>query len=238
MKSPILSMILLTCLISCSYAKELKIKDDFSLKVREPSDLTYDGNNDSFWTVSDENATLYEISNKGKILDKIKIDAYDLEAIALSEDGTFYVLDEYYKELIILNSGGEEENRIKLDIPSAPNNGPEGICLDEEHSIIYILNEKNPGLLQSYDYEGNKLKEYLLDFAPDYSGICYDSSRDGFWIVSDEARRLYFATLENAVEAEYKLDISNPEGVALNKKGHIYIVSDGEETLYRMEDPE
>ncbi|OQY34436.1 MAG: hypothetical protein B6241_04875 [Spirochaetaceae bacterium 4572_59] len=235
MKARILNIILLISLVSCSNAEELKIKKDYSLKVREPSGLTYDQSSDSFWTVSDESSTLYNISSKGKVLDKIEIDAYDLEGIAVSSDRDFYVVDEFYKELIILDSQGEEQKRVKLDIQSPENNGPEGICLNEGNSRIILVNEKNPGLLQIYDYQGNKEREFLLDFAPDYSGITYDKGRNAFWILSDEAKTLYLVNMEEGVQARYQLDIPDPEGIAVDKKGRLYIVSDSQDKLYQME---
>lgn len=68
-----------------------------------------------------------------------------------------------------------------------------------------------------------------------YSGICYDDSRDGFWIVSDESEKLYLWDLTNGVREKYPLHLVKAEGIVfIAETSTIYIVSDSEQKLYKF----
>jgi len=69
-------LILLThCEVNEEHPKTVKLKllSKFELEIAEPSGLTFDKANNTLWTVSDENSTIYEISLEGKILNYFTI---------------------------------------------------------------------------------------------------------------------------------------------------------------------
>ena len=77
----------------------------------------------------------------------------------------------------------------------------------------------------------------------DFSDLCYDQSRDCFWIISDEAKRLFLydwkrnkviqsAKLGYGKDGEYQ-EIEKAEGVAIDPDtNRLYVVSDEEARLY------
>jgi uncharacterized protein YjiK len=77
----------------------------------------------------------------------------------------------------------------------------------------------------------------------DFSDLCYDPSRDRFWIISDKAKRLFLydwkgdavvqsATLGYGKDGEYR-EIEKAEGVAIDTDtNRLYVVSDEETRLY------
>jgi uncharacterized protein YjiK len=79
----------------------------------------------------------------------------------------------------------------------------------------------------------NISKELSLNFAQDYSGLCFNSANGNFMIVSDESQQLIEWNLDEGVIHTYSLDIEKAEGVdydpAINR---VYIVCDSEQRLY------
>ena len=100
---------------------------------------------------------------------------------------------------------------------------------------FYLLKEKNPGFFIEVSPEFTILSETEITFADDFSGICYDSTRDGFWIVSDESEMLYLWDLTNGVREQFSLNFPKAEGVVFIAETNIfYIVSDSEQKLYKF----
>jgi uncharacterized protein YjiK len=120
----------------------------------------------------------------------------------------------------------------RLELEGESNNGLEGICLDGE-GLLYTLNEKKPGLFIELDADLSIQRRERLRFAGDYSGLDWDSTRNAFWIASDEDRALYLWNREEGVIGRYGLPFPGAEGVAVNEtSGRIYVVSDPEAMLY------
>jgi uncharacterized protein YjiK len=133
------------------------------------------------------------------------------------------------------------------------NNGLEGVAYDPLRSELLLLKEARPGLLIAVDDglerivavdQFNKASGFRDDAVDteqlDFSGICFDSQRDLFWIVSDRARRVWaFDRRRGRVLfsfpltlAEENREIRKPEGVALDVDGkRLYVVSDMDATL-------
>lgn len=141
-------------------------------------------------------------------------------------------------------------------LDDAENSGLEGITYSPIHDAFFVLKQKNPGLLikVSGDLE-RVLKVWALDlgdscgrrFDIDYSGISFDShqcrtkGRCNFWLISDQARKIYLVDLSEPrvsqisvigmsnVVTEHKLDFRCAEGVASDPDaGVLYVVVDGE----------
>ncbi len=118
-----LSVFLFTVLlaISCKNKKEETVKTlNFSISekipVPEPSgiDLSYDEK--GFWIVSDENSKVYLIDSWGKEVKSFKVNGEDLEGITLIDDSTLAVVLERTREVVILDTSGNELKRTALDL--------------------------------------------------------------------------------------------------------------------------
>jgi uncharacterized protein YjiK len=208
------------------------------LDVPEPSGLVVSADGKFMWTVSDDNNTIYAISFEGKVLRSVKLKGsnLDLEGVAVVDDMTLAVIYERLRTVALVNFDGEIIKSAKLDLSGDENSGLEGIAFDKKLKKFYILNEKKPGLLLELDNELRIQKQRKLEFASDYSAIDFDDSINVLWILSDEDKTLFKCTTNGDVKASYKLDIEQPEGVALDRKnGKIYIVSDPAGKLYCFE---
>lgn len=234
-------LLLFSSFILCAcYAKELKPEKIFKIPVREPSGLAFIKSENCFLTVSDEYPVIYKLNMKGEITGEIKVDANDLEGIAVSDDGSIFVVDEAGREVIHLDRTGNEIMRFSVDadtdddVKSPVNNGPEGICIDSDNLFIYIVNEKNPGKILVYDFTGRKTAEYDPDFADDYSGICYDSKNKNFLVLSDEDKSVSRWDPDKGILETHHIAVVNPEGIVVVNNGNFYIVSDRKSRLYKF----
>jgi len=236
----IVAVVSVLILLSCS-TTEAKYKDEnpelvaaISLNIPEPSGLTFQADENVLWTLSDNTGKIYKLETDGTLLQTFDVGGEDLEGIVFDEtDGTLWVVEEGNRKLIHLSPNGDflEEYQIPLAGPS--NNGLEGICFDAAHRI-HLLNEKNPGLMIDLDADLNITNQINLNFAADYSGICFDKESGNFWIVSDESRKIFVWNEETeSVEKEFELSFPKAEGVAFDEKNNIlYLVSDSENKLY------
>ena len=216
---------------------ELKLISSFSVDVPEPSGLTFGASNSELWTVSDQTNQIYKLDLQGNVLDTLSYAGDDLEGIVYNaSDQTFWIAEEAISEIVHLDLAGNELERYPIDIDNQPKHGLEGITIDTLTQTIYVLNEKEPGVLLKLKSDFTIDKTYELDFAGDYSGFYYDSELKKFWIVSDEEQTLYLWDTQKGIEAEYPLTFSKPEGIVIDtNQNRFYIVSDSEEKLYIFE---
>ena len=139
------------------------------------------------------------------------------------------------------------------------NKGLEGITWNHATGSIFVMKEGNPGLLIEVTADLKQIKRYHLlneenGFCDpkvaaddlDFSGLCYDQSRDCFWVISDKGQRWFlYDWNRNQVIQSAKLEyerkgkertIEKAEGVAIAPDTQrLYIVSDEEIRLYVFE---
>jgi uncharacterized protein YjiK len=95
------------------------------------------------------------------------------------------------------------------------------------------VNEKKPRLLITLDENLIELNRDTIDFSKDVSGIFFDDIDNTLWILSDESQRIFRTDLSGNLIEEFKIKITQPEGITLNKtRTKFYIVSDKTENLY------
>jgi len=235
-----LSVFLFTILmtISCNKKGEEKSKTlTFSIaeeiQVPEPSgiDLTYD--EEGFWIVSDEDSKVYLVDSWGKKVRNFDVNGKDLEGITVVDDSTLAVVLERTREVVILDTSGKELKRTSLDLEGELNSGLEGITYDRKEKKFYLLNEKKPQLLITLDKNLVELKRDTINFSKDVSGIFFDGNDNTLWILSDESQSIYKTDLSGNPIEEFKIKITQPEGITINKtRTKLYIVSDKTENLY------
>lgn len=203
------------------------------IPVTEPSglDLTFDEK--GFWIVSDQNSKVYLIDSWGRVVKSFKVDGESLEGITVVDERSLAVVLERTREVVVLDTSGLELKRRKLNLEGELNSGLEGITYDPAEKKFYILNEKKPRLLVTLDENLNELKRDTLNFAKDVSGIYFDSSKKILWILSDESQKIVQTDLRGKPIQEYKIKVTQPEGITLNKAGtKLYLASDKTSTLY------
>lgn len=203
------------------------------IPVPEPSGLDISFDEQGFWTISDENSKVYLLDSWGNRVKSFKVKGEDLEGITVIDDSTIAVVLERSNEIVVLNTEGNELKRAAIDLKSEFNSGLEGITYDHHRKTFYLLNEKKPQLLIALDENFAELKRDTLSFAKDVSGIFYDDTDSTLWILSDESKRIFKTDLSGNPIESYKINITQPEGITLNKaRTKLYIVSDKTEKIY------
>lgn len=211
--------------------KVFTLQRTIPLSFGEPSDISFGADYNSLWTVSGKTNRIYLIDLNGNILRTLNYSGDDIEGIAFDRaDSTLWIAEEKERTVLHLNLNGEVLKKKVINIFGLPNNGPEGICLDNNNHI-YLLNEKNPDAIYVLDKKLNLLEERDLKFAKDYTGIDFV---DGlFYIVSDESKTLtFFDPIKGPINS-YNLPFTKFEGVAVHKdKSTFYLLNDSLATLY------
>lgn len=203
------------------------------IPVPEPSGLALSWDEKYFWVVSDENSRVYLLDSWGRLVKSFKVKGDDLEGVTVIDDSTIAVVLERTREIVILDTSGTELKRIKLNLEGELNMGLEGITYDREGKRYYVLNEKKPRLLITLDENLEELSRDTLNFSKDLSGIHYDSVDNILWILSDESQSIYKTDLSGNMIEEFRIKITQPEGITLNKaRTKLYVVSDKTESLY------
>jgi uncharacterized protein YjiK len=255
--------------LNLTYLDRIKIKDKKE-GLKEPSGLAISYKNGTLWTVSDDTKRVYNLNLDGEIIKgtSFKLDDKDLEGIALDPSAEFlFTVREKENEIIKYEVDGPHEvGRAKLaDIEGfadidhhfsggVDTKGLEGITWNSTTETIFVMKESNPGLLVQVSAELDLVFDYHVlnhenGFSSkngdevDFSGICYDESRDCFWIVSDKAKRLFLydwhqnEVIQSALLSYRKKGkskkIKKAEGIAVDPDNNrLYIVSDKDARLY------
>jgi len=228
----IFSFILLSACVNNKTVNQSNIEllESYKLSIPEPSGLAFaDG---KLWVISDREKIIYQVNLKGEIENTIELNEKDFEGIAVS-DSLFAVIKEVKREIILFDKSGKEVRRKSLNIDGSKNSGLEGIAYNSSNGHYFVINEKDPSLLIETDKDLNELKRKEITSVKDLSSVEYSSKENCLWLLSDEDRLLIKSSLDGVFLEEYKLDIKQPEGVAVDDENNlIYIVSDKEEKLY------
>ncbi len=238
-----LTLIISFLILACRSEKEplklttdnfkLKKVKDFKIEVPEPSDLALSFDGKALWTVSDETSTVYLITFDGKILKQFEVDGYDLEGVTVLDENKIAVILERTREVLTLTNDGQELARKEYDLPGRLNSGLEGIAYSQKDSTLFLVNEKNPGLLLECDADFNIVKRTELNFAKDYSAIFVDEQSNDLWILSDESAGFYICDRNGKVKRSIQLEIPQMEGLTVDiTNRRLYIISDNTEKLY------
>jgi uncharacterized protein YjiK len=212
----------------------LSLISEITLNISEPSGLSLGKNNQSLWVVSDApDSEVFEINLQGDVLRKINFTGDDLEGIAFDSLGnTLWVVEEKLRQIVQLSLNGQVLQRYNVMVDGDPNNGLEGISSSNKNEI-WTVNEKNPGLLITFDEDFSNSSRIELLFAQDYSGISCGLQSDVVWIVSDESRQLYQYDKANTSLKTFELLMEKAEGVAVDETTNlVYIVSETENKLF------
>ncbi|MFA8341770.1 MAG: SdiA-regulated domain-containing protein [Rhodothermaceae bacterium] len=212
----------------------LAIISSVEVDVAEPSDLALSYEGDALWTVSDDNSTIYKLSLDGKVLEKIETDYDDLEGVTVLDADVLAIAAEEERKICIVNLDGELLKEIKLHLDGEYNKGLEGLVFNPDNNHFYAVNEKYPAMLIELDKEFNVITEKDIDFVSDLSAVTYDKKNKQLLLLSDESKIVAVCDLKGNLLKKYKFSIQQAEGICL-KDDIIYIISDPEETLYKLE---
>ncbi len=214
-------------------AKHLKLQDDHRLHVDEPSDLAFaDG---TLYTVSDRHSNIYQIDDDGDVKDEIGVRGSDLEALAVDDDGHFFIADESTGKIWRLKNSGDRDREIELDDVDDGNSGIEGLAFDDD-GHLFVAKEKDPARIYELDKDYGVIDVKRIDFADDLSALAFNPDDGHLYALSDEEHSLYRLDKNLKRKTTWRLPIDHPEGIAFSDDGTtVYIASDSEERLYVFE---
>ena len=216
---------------------DLELLGKYKISVLEPSVLAIDPSGEFLYTVSDRTNKVYKLSTEGDVLKTYLYEGNDLEGVSVYTGDKLLLAEERLKQLVEYNPKTNTGiiHRIAYE-NTDENSGIEGVAYDDYDGTIFMLNEKNPGLLLRLRSDFSIIKTYQLDFAGDYSGIFYEKAENALWIVSDQSKTINKCNLFGKRSESYSVNINKVEGIALTKD-KIYVVSDADAYLYVYKRP-
>ena len=221
--------------LSCKKNEELPILSAINtipIDVSEPSGMCFDNEKNYFYVVSDSTKTVYKLNLSGEIIDEFNEIGDDLEGITFNSDNsTLLIANEKNRTIIQTNLSGNILSINEVEGINFENKGLEGITYNTNNKHIYLLNEESPGQLIELDTNFVSLNTYNLDFANDYSGICYNDIEDNFWIVSEESKLIVKCDLFGNSLKKYKIKEEKTEGIVFSNN-NIYLISDSKSEIY------
>lgn len=218
--------------------KKLLMQKMTPIKVPEPSGLAFSFDKKSLWSVGDSDSKVYKLDLSGKILKSFSVNGEDLEGITIIDSKHIAVVLERSREVVILDTSGNEIKRSKINLTGGLNEGLEGISFNTFTKDFYVVNEKRPGILLKTDSLFNEIFKEELKLAKDYSDIFFASKDTSLWILSDESNKIIKTNLDGYKIEEYKIDVTQPEGLVVDYQNKlVYVVSDKKEALYIFELP-
>lgn len=241
MKNIIFLVISFLFLTSCDknedpIQQDLTLVGSYSIAVPEPSDLVIDATSSYLYTVSDNTNRIYKMTTSGTIVQTFPFVGNDLEGVCFFED-KILVTEERTKKVIEYDATINTYLTHPLNYENqSPNEGLEGITYNPNTNTIYVINEKNPGILLLLNEEFEIVNTLSLNFADDYSGICYDAHTNSLWIVSDESRTINKCNLVGELIKSYPINVTKAEGIAVTNN-NIFIVSDSTAEVYIYNKP-
>lgn len=227
MKHKIICLFALLFFISCTPNGSMKTL----VNIPEASWICYFEKNDSFFVASDE-GSVYEISKKGKILQKNKLWKYDLEWI-MCENNKLYVLEEESGNLlelkpkdlslikIIKNNLSKKDRKKYFDADS----GAEWLTSDGKNIYISTQHKKN-NLLEFTLKDDELILKKVFDIEmDDLSGLTFH--KKDLYILSDKHDVIWIYDIKTEkVIKKIPLPKGNWEGIVFDNKGDIYLADD------------
>ncbi len=229
-------------------AKELKfIKKNLS-------GLTYNKNTKTLFAITNSPRNIYELDLSANLLRTIKLSGFkDTEAIVYLRDNFFAIADELKKVIYILEITKDTNKinikdsyrKIKIDLDTFKNLGFEGLAYNSKKDELYIVNEKLPlqiiritGWFEKSENMSISFDDKLIkldNFSDDFSGLHFDLKSNNLLFLSEESKlisevnlngeHISFIDLEKGF-MNLKSDIPQAEGITMDEKGTLYIVSE------------
>jgi len=216
---------------------ELELISSDKINVSEASGLTINAAGSTLYTVSDNTSNIYELAIDGSVIKEYIYNGNDVEGISMVSNNKMLLVEERTKEIVEYDLSSKTYKKHKVIYSNNDSNsGLEGIAINLNDNTIFILNEKNPGLLMRLRSDFSIIESYDLDFASDYSGIFYDKDLNILWILSDQNKTINKCSLKGALIKSYSINVNKAEGIAVTNN-NIYIVSDSNSTLYKFNKP-
>lgn len=228
---------------------------------KNASGLTYNRDTGTLFAVINAPEQLLELDTDGNVLRTIPLAGFeDTEGVAHIGNNHFAIIEERRRGVVLVEVTAQTtqldlagQRRLSLPSGDRNNNGFEGLAADRANDRLFIVSEKNPRQLWQIDgftgAGGSLILSTPLDVEKnnignrDLSGVYFDDVHQNLLLLSDESKLLTEINLRGTVISRMQLqdgvsglseDIPQPEGVTLDDRGFLYILSEPN-LLFRFE---
>lgn len=211
------------------HTEPLRPTATYKLDVPEPSDICFTADGSGFWIVGDE-GQLSRTDLKGSILSTSPTDGLDYEGV-FCDGNNVYVMEEVTRNIIRFHPQTLlSQSSVVLQYAGGHNKAFESLTWNPVRNSYITVTEKDPVLLWELDAQFRPLSQQKIGFARDISAATF--ARGQLWLLSDEESVIYkldAATLE--MQESWRINVYNPEGLAIAEDGKVFVVSDDMATL-------
>lgn len=219
--------------------------------IKNLSGITWQADSETFFAISNNPTVVIELDRDGRELRRIRLSGFhDTEDIAWLGGHRFAVVEERRCRLVTLSI--EPDARVleyadvesqALDLPGAcevDNRGLEALAYDAVMDRLYVGQEKKPRRLWTIDAASADQpgQPVLLHedphedwFGDDIAAITVPPGQDRVLVLSEASRRLTAMDTAGLPQASRWVGsplqwVRQPEGVALDTRGDLYVVSE------------
>ena len=219
------------------------------------SALTFDPDRETLFTVTNKRSELIELSLEGKILRRIPLTGFgDPEAVEYISEGVYVISDEHEHRLIKVRIDDDTQHlnardaqQLSIGVGLSGNKGFEGLAYDSSGQRLFVAKERNPMLIyeiQGFPYQADgPTAVHVVEhperdarlFVSDLSSLQFDEGSGHLFALSDESKLILELDDEGKPIASLSLSknsaglartIPQPEGIALDADGKLYLVSE------------
>jgi uncharacterized protein YjiK len=218
------------------------------------SGLAYHPGSDSLFAVLNNPEVLIELSKQGELLRQIPLKGFaDTESLDYLGNGLFVITEERRRRLVFFYVDADTEvvdyqntQSIPLGWANDENRGYEGVVWSPRHGF-FIAQEEPPMLIHHAMHDADTvisvedLNHSLPLDVSDYAGLSLLQADDDYLLVLSEASHsLNVLNLKGEPLSRLSLRsgfmrlqslMEQPEGVAVDNDGHIYIVGEPNQML-------
>lgn len=212
------------------------------------SGLTFDADRGTLLAVLNKPTRIVELDRDGKVLGTIALDGFeDTEDMVSMGGGRVAVIEERRRMVSVCqlpvgtNVIARPAGGVQVEAQNFENVGLEGVAYDAAGDRFFIVKEKAPrriytmksgdGATITHPWELENNNFGLADF----SAIAFDAKTGHLLMLSDESRCIVECTTEGqevgrlpltAGSAGLTADVTQPEGIAFDDQGRLYIVAE------------
>ncbi len=200
----------------------------------EASDVSYNPQTKTLFSVMGKNPFLVELSLQGDVLRKMPLNGWsNPEGLTVMENGLMAVVDEREHSLTIVKLDATTQQLNKADFPSYDlgpsknqNKAFEGVTWDKRNQQI-VLGEERPPALFTWKSDGSQT------LAGDKQKLVLSADSHLLLELDEQGEQVSFMTLLGGFNG-LKDTIPRAEGVTMDEEGTLYIVSEPN-LFYRFE---
>ncbi|HZG01906.1 MAG TPA: SdiA-regulated domain-containing protein [Chitinophagales bacterium] len=224
-----LLLVCAACLLAATPRETLRHVKRSKLSVPEPSDIVIRGN--EIFIASDR-GVLFKLDSNFGIVQRSKWSGVDFEALTFAGN-ELIVADERTRQLHYIDPANLDVQRItELQYHGGANQGIEGMAYDPVSKSLYICIEKSPCTIAKIDAHG-AVEWIPVKGLSDISGAAWYNNE--LYLLSDEDHCIaLFDLTKNSVSKRWVISVNNPEGLAFDNAGNVWVISDDEQAVYKF----